>query len=146
MSPARCHEDGRLGTFPFKGALFEGWVASEIVKSQLNAGQRRELYFFRDHQGFEVDFLLRRGSDTLLIEVKTSSTPLPRDAAHVSRLAERLRGSTKAVVVYRRGRTRPVTEAILPGVRAVDIADFIGELNTTTAAPRTERRRGSTSR
>lgn len=130
---------------PFKGALFEGWVASEIVKSQLNTGQRRELYFFRDHQGLEVDFLFRRGTETLLVEAKASSTPLPRDAAHVAQLAERISGSATALVVYRRGRTRPVTEAILPGVRAVDIADFIGELNTTTSAGAARRRVGRAS-
>jgi len=43
---------------PFLGSLFEGWVASEIVKYQLNAGRRRELYYFRDHQGLEVDFVV----------------------------------------------------------------------------------------
>jgi predicted AAA+ superfamily ATPase len=130
---------------PFKGALFEGWVASEIVKSQLNTGQRRELYFFRDHQGLEVDFLFRRGTETLVVEAKASSTPLPRDAAHVAQLAVRIPGAATALVVYRRGRTRPVTEAILPGVRAVDVADFIGELNTTTSAGAARRRVGRSS-
>ncbi len=36
---------------PFLGALFEGFVASEVVKAQVNAGRRRELYWFRDQQG-----------------------------------------------------------------------------------------------
>jgi hypothetical protein len=36
--------------------LFEGFIATQIVKAQLNAGRRRELYFFCDEQGLEMDF------------------------------------------------------------------------------------------
>lgn len=43
---------------PFRGALFEGFIAAEMAKAQVNAGSRRELYYFRDQQGLEVDFLL----------------------------------------------------------------------------------------
>jgi predicted AAA+ superfamily ATPase len=35
--------------------LFEGLIASEIVKAQVNAG--RALYHLRDEQGLEVDFV-----------------------------------------------------------------------------------------
>ncbi len=35
---------------PFLGALFEGFMASEIVKARVNTGRRRELYHFRDQQ------------------------------------------------------------------------------------------------
>jgi predicted AAA+ superfamily ATPase len=35
---------------PFLGLLFEGFVASEILKCQVNRGERKELYFFRDQQ------------------------------------------------------------------------------------------------
>jgi predicted AAA+ superfamily ATPase len=41
---------------PFLGRLYEGFVAAEILKSQVNHGGRKELYYFRDHQGLEVDF------------------------------------------------------------------------------------------
>ena len=36
---------------PFLEALFEGFVAAEILKSQANRGLQRELYYFRDQQG-----------------------------------------------------------------------------------------------
>lgn len=58
-----CHllgiETGaELEKSPFLGALFEGFIAAELVKTQLNAGRRRELYYFRDQQGLEVDFVV----------------------------------------------------------------------------------------
>jgi hypothetical protein len=37
---------------PFLGALFEGFVASEILKNQTNRGVRKELYYFRDQQAW----------------------------------------------------------------------------------------------
>ena len=53
-----CHLLGidsaaELTKSPFAGSLFEGFIASEIVKTQVNAGGRRELYHFRDEQGLE---------------------------------------------------------------------------------------------
>src|SRR5436190_16949533 len=58
-----CHLLGiqtpsELERSPFLGAIFEGFVASEILKSQINVGRRKELYYFRDEQGLEVDFVL----------------------------------------------------------------------------------------
>src|SRR5712671_281582 len=45
---------------PFLGPLFEGFVAEAILKSQTDRGMRKELYYFRDQQGLEVDFLVPR--------------------------------------------------------------------------------------
>jgi predicted AAA+ superfamily ATPase len=131
-----CHLVGvttapELERSPFRGALFEGYVASEIIKAQLNRGLRRELYFFRDHQGFEVDFLFRHNGEPWLVEAKAGSTPLPRDAAALAQLAARASGPPpRAAVVYRGTRTRAVTEAIAEGVRAVRVEDFVIELNS----------------
>jgi predicted AAA+ superfamily ATPase len=133
-----CHLVGitnakELERSPFHGALFEGYVAAEIVKSQLNRGVRRELYFFRDHQGFEIDFLFRQSGEIWLVEAKATSTPLPRDAAALVQLASRFNGSRpRGVLVYRGARRRAVTEAIAEGARAVRIDGFIGEMNGIT--------------
>jgi hypothetical protein len=59
----------------FLGPLFEGLVASEIVKAQINRGRRREIYYFRDQQGLEVDFIVPSGLGRLaLIEAKATQT------------------------------------------------------------------------
>jgi hypothetical protein len=68
-----------LSRSPFLGPLFEGFVASEIVKQQLNMGHRKELYYFRDQQGLEVDFVVPTGPQALaFIEAKASRTVTPR--------------------------------------------------------------------
>jgi predicted AAA+ superfamily ATPase len=60
-----CHllgidSSAELAKSPFLGALFEGFIAAEIVKAQINRGRRPEIYHFRDEQGLEVDFLVPR--------------------------------------------------------------------------------------
>lgn len=76
---------------PFAGPLFEGFVASEIVKAQLNRGRRKELYYFRDRQGLEIDFLAPTGDRNLvLIEAKASRTIRPGDAWNMLRLQKKM--------------------------------------------------------
>src|SRR5207244_11716405 len=81
-----------LDKSPFLGALFEGFIAAEIVKAQANAGGRRELYYFRDEQGLEVDFVLPgRRSSLALVECKAARTVAPAMAAPMLRLAEAMK-------------------------------------------------------
>jgi len=73
---------GELERSPFLGPLFEGFIAAEILKSQINQGLRKELYYFRDQQGLEVDFLVPRPNAGLwLIESKAGKTVHPAMAA-----------------------------------------------------------------
>ncbi|HEX7479215.1 MAG TPA: ATP-binding protein [Polyangiales bacterium] len=74
------------------GAVFEGFIASEIIKSQLHAGRRRELYYFRDQQGLEVDFVVPGKSGAVhLIEAKAGATVRPEMAAPMLKLAQAFR-------------------------------------------------------
>src|SRR5574341_892147 len=83
---------GELAKSPFLGAMFEGFVASEIVKAQVHRGRRPELYYFRDEQGLEVDFLAPgRGGAVSLVECKASRTVTPAMAVPMRRLAEALK-------------------------------------------------------
>lgn len=116
-----------LARSPFLGALFEGLVASEIVKRQLNAGRRRELYYFRDQQGLEVDFVVpTRGRRLLLIEAKASRTVRPEMAGNLARLSLAVRGrKPEGVLVYRGARAGSETTALRPGVRALSLTEAL---------------------
>ena len=74
--------ESELERSPFLGPLFEGLVAAEILKSQVNRAERRRLYFFRDQQRLEVDFLIPRPNAGLWpVEAKASKTVRPAMAA-----------------------------------------------------------------
>jgi hypothetical protein len=121
---------------PFVGPLFEGFIASEIVKAQLNAGRRREIYFFRDEQGLEVDFVVpSRGGGLSLLECKATSTVTPQMSASMQRLAEavkrrRPRGTrVQMTVVHEAQKGAATTRALAPGVTALPWKDFLDELS-----------------
>lgn len=56
-----------LNESPFLGPVFEGFVAAESAKRQVNTGHGKSLYCFRDRQGLEVDFLLDQGNRRLAL-------------------------------------------------------------------------------
>ncbi|HTM20252.1 MAG TPA: ATP-binding protein [Kofleriaceae bacterium] len=133
-----CHLLGietraELERSPFLGPLFEGWVAAEIVKAQANDGRRRELYYFRDQQGLEVDFLIpTAGGSTILVEAKASRTPSPAMAAPLLRLATALpktrHDRVRAYVVHRGRPAATTTAALARGVQALDLAELLAKL------------------
>ena len=120
-----CHMLGveserELVRSPFLGAIFEGFVASEIVKHQIGSGQRRELYYFRDQQGLEVDFVVPSGHHRLvLVEAKASRTAVPQMATSLERLSTAIsRYRTSRFVVYRPQGEAARLSALRPGVEA----------------------------
>jgi uncharacterized protein len=135
-----CHLLGidspnELAKAPFLGALFEGFIAAEIAKAQVNRGQRPEVYFFRDEQGLEVDFLVPgRSGSVSLVECKASRTVTPAMAAPMQRLAEALKKkrpsgtNVKMSLVHQGPKARDVTRAVAPGVQAMVWEDFVSEL------------------
>lgn len=64
----------QLRAHPLRGAIFESWVASEVLKWRVHRGLRPDMYFLRDHKGYEVDVLVADGERWLAIEVKSGKT------------------------------------------------------------------------
>ncbi len=135
-----CHLLGidsaeELAKSPFLGPLFEGFIASEIVKAQANSGRRRELYCFRDEQGLEVDFLVPgRAGSISLVECKAGRTVSPAMAVPMQRLAEALRKrrpsrtQVNLTLVYQPAKASSPIHAVAPGVRALAWQEFVSEL------------------
>src|SRR6201988_2375760 len=105
---------------PFLGQLFEGFVAAEILKSQVNQGDRKELYYFRDQQGLEVDFLMPRPNAGLwLIECKAGKTvQLPMAAPLLSLRRALGKRSKRLIIVHGKSRSTLATKAVTDGVEA----------------------------
>lgn len=74
-----CHllgiESGaHLALHAERGSLFEGYVASEIVKHFSAKAKKAPLYFWGSQNGFEVDLLIEQGSSLQAVEIKSSAT------------------------------------------------------------------------
>ena len=111
----------------FRGTLFEGFVASEVVKHQTNIGQRREIYYFRSQQGLEIDFIIPLGAGNLLLaEVKSTSTPMPRMAKPLAQLATVIdRYQTHLVLVVNDSNDDVTGSIITPEVKVADLAGLL---------------------
>ena len=74
---------------PFYGAIFEGFIISETLKSQWSRAEEGDVYYFRDEQGLEVDlvFTSQEGVVTLS-ECKTSATISPQMSEPMRKLAK----------------------------------------------------------
>ncbi|MBI4745626.1 MAG: ATP-binding protein [Deltaproteobacteria bacterium] len=57
------------------GVIFEGMVVSEAVKGFTMKGMKPDIYFWRSHDGLEVDLIIRIGNKIYPIEIKLTSTP-----------------------------------------------------------------------
>lgn len=54
-----------------KGRFFETFVFNEIRKSYLNSGELVELFYYRDNDQNEIDFVLLRNGTISCVEIKT---------------------------------------------------------------------------
>jgi len=116
---------------PFLGPVWESFVASEIVKRQLNQGRRSQLYCFRDQQGLEVDFVVPLGDRRLaLVEAKASRTVTARMADPLRRLAAAIgeRYTTECFVVHPTSPGGEPTQALSPGTRACSVESVLERL------------------
>ncbi len=140
-----CHLLGlqtmaELQRSPFYGPVFEGAVGAEILKSQVNAGKAPELYYFRDQQGLEVDFLFPSHAGSLrMVECKATRTPLPAMAKPMLSLKNAI-GSAKDLrltLVHQPSPGATLSTALTVGVEALDFPALVGSLNDPKPPRRT---------
>ncbi len=63
-----------LAYHPLRGALFENWVVTEVLKWRWNRGLQTDLAFYRDARGAEIDLVVEKALDPIALEVKASRT------------------------------------------------------------------------
>ena len=59
---------------PLRGALFENWVVTEMLKKRANCGKLPDLFYWRENNGLEVDLLREEAGRLLPTEIKSGAT------------------------------------------------------------------------
>jgi hypothetical protein len=115
-----------LRNSPFRGLVFESHVASEVLKHRLNRGRSRNLYFFRDQQGLEVDFVVDLGNRKLvLLETKSTLTPKPDLARSLVALARCVGPhEARSFLVHSGMGVAAKSASLLPGVRSIGVDEL----------------------
>ena len=68
------HQRDDLRHYHGKGALFENFVITEVIKSHFNRGIPSKAWFWQDQTGKEIDLLVQEGNALFAIEVKAGQT------------------------------------------------------------------------
>ncbi len=90
----------QVGRDPLIGNIYENYVVSEFLKSQLNRGETPDLYFFRDSNGFEIDLILEHQRVPKPMEIKSAFTYSPDMCKNLRVFAELVPESLPPVLVY----------------------------------------------
>lgn len=86
---------------PLMGNLFENMVILEVLKKQLNNGGQKELYYFRDSKGFEIDLLVpSEGRKIIPVEIKAAQTYHADFTKNISKFMEFSPDAVNPAVIY----------------------------------------------
>ena len=80
----------QLRHHPLRGAIFESWVSSEVLKARTNAGLDVRCFHVRDAKGLEIDLVVERGLNVTLAEIKSGATVSGSWFAPLHKVAETL--------------------------------------------------------
>lgn len=83
-------EPDQLRTHPLRGAIFESWVVTEVLKQGAHAARRPALSHYRDTAGLEVDLVVGEPPALILAEAKSGATVGSDFTQSVERLAKGL--------------------------------------------------------
>lgn len=61
-----------------RGAMFENFVISELLKQRFNASLSANLYFWRNNIGDEIDVIIEQGGKLQPVEIKSGQTIAPQ--------------------------------------------------------------------
>jgi len=92
----------QLRSHPLRGALFETWAVTEILKNRMNANRPGGLFFYRDQHGLEADLIVEQGVRRRIVEAKIGQTPsadMLDVAARVRSVLEK-KGPSEILAIY----------------------------------------------
>lgn len=92
----------QLRQHPLRGAVFESWVTSEILKARVHRRFTPDLSYYRDQHGTEVDAVVETDEEAVLVEAKSGETVSADFVATLERVAPIIAPAAAPRAVVRR--------------------------------------------
>lgn len=114
-----CHLLGlsspdQLIRHPSRGGLFENWVLLEFLKARSAKALPDNAYFWRTHEGVEVDFIFDHGPTCLPVECKSGMTIAHDWTRSLEKFAQWAGDSSeKPMVIYGGSEKRTTSHAVI---------------------------------
>ena len=67
-------EASQISVHSYKGMVFENFIITDLIKQQLHNNTIIPFYFWRDKLGNEIDCVIEKFNDLILIEIKSGKT------------------------------------------------------------------------
>jgi predicted AAA+ superfamily ATPase len=103
---------------PMGGSLLEGWAVAEAHKVFAFLGRKPDIYYWRSHDGLEVDLIVQVGTRLHPVEIKLTSTPTAKHLEPLNRFkalaGEQAHGTGLLVCRIDRERPLPGNNLALP--------------------------------
>ena len=93
------NQQEQLNQHPVRGAIFENFMITELLKQRYNRGLSNNLYFWRDNSGHEIDLLLEEVNQLYPIEIKSGKT-ITNDYFKSLIFWQKLTGKKEGTVLY----------------------------------------------
>lgn len=107
----------------FRGSLFENLVIVEFLKRRYNNGKTKNLFFWRDNTGNEIDLVIEKGSKQVPIEIKSGKT-ITEDFFKGIRFWNKMTGTEGGFLIYDgnmlQKRSNGITVVPLDEIDAID--------------------------
>jgi predicted AAA+ superfamily ATPase len=108
-----------------KGALFEHLIGNEIVKWIRTSAPTARLYYWRDPDGPEIDWLIEHEGHLLPIEVKLTTNPQAKDGKHLKVFMSEYSKAKSALIIC----TTDLSYRLDSKIRAINYQTLPQELN-----------------
>lgn len=95
-------DEASLARSPLLGATWEAFVYADLRKASVARAPEYQLWFYRDQQGREVDFILQGAGGFSCIECKWTELPAADDARWLREIAQLLQTARPAPQYVRR--------------------------------------------
>lgn len=96
----------------YMGYLFEQFVALELLRQFRSTQKRTSLYYWRDPDGPEVDWVLEKEHTLIPIEVKWTTRPTEHDARHLTLFLNEYPQASCGYIICRADRKIKLTDRI----------------------------------
>lgn len=108
-----CANEGTQPPEKHLGSLFEQWVGLELIRQARMLSPTAKIYFWRDNNGPEIDWVLTHNEVFTPIEVKWTTNPKPTDIRHLQLFLEEYPQAKKGYLICRIPRPRQITPQII---------------------------------
>lgn len=120
-----------LDRSPFNGAIWETFILSEIRKTIINKRTNSSIYFYRDKDGKEIDFLISDNEGFTMVECKWTQYPDKHDVSAMNALKEAIDKNkktklkiTQQIVACRTSSEYPIDE-YNRAINGYSISDYV---------------------